>query len=68
MPEEVYNVVVWFTNGESRVFPATDYYEDETHLVLKTPDGGVQWINTSSVSSVLNPKRDWKEHWSNTNA
>ena len=59
---KVHNVVVWFKNGESRVFGATALYRDETGIALKT-DYGVVEINESLVAVVQNPMREWPEEW-----
>jgi hypothetical protein len=63
MTKEVHNVVVWFNNGESRVFGATDYYEDATGIALYT-EYGVVSIDANQVSIIRNPMFKWPDEWS----
>jgi hypothetical protein len=58
----VKNVVVWFTNGESRVFGAKKYGVTCDGMVFDT-DGGVLFIRHDAVAMVQNPLRKWDKIW-----
>ena len=55
MDEEVFNVVVWFTNGESRVFGATETTIVSGYLFIKGHEGTTFRFNQEKVAGFSEP-------------
>jgi len=58
MPEEVFNVVIWFTNGESRVFGAVETMLTNGYLFIKGPNGTTFMFNQDMVAGFSEPTNE----------
>lgn len=60
--ETIFNVTVWFNNGESRTFGATQTKAVEGYLVIKSHNGNQLLFNLGIVAGFSEPfdKEVWE--------
>lgn len=58
MDEEVFNVIVWFTNGESRAFSAVETRLINGYLFIKGPDGTTFMFHQGVIAGFSEPTNE----------